>query len=638
MQALLDQGGYDMPQRGDIREGTIISVSPQEIVIDLGLKREAIVPANDLSRLEKSTLAELQEGTTWPVYILQPSDREGNLIVSVSRALQEKDWLIAQEKMDNNEMFEAMVSGHNAGGLEVIFGKLRGFVPASHLSSLPRDMSPEDRKAQLATYVGKTIPVKVVEVDRKRRRLIMSERAARRRWQREHRKQLLDDIQVGEVREGTVRSLSEFGAFVDLGGADGLVHISELAWFPVAHPSEVLKVGQVVEVKVLRIDKQRERVGLSLKRVQPDPWSHIEELYSAQQLVEAVVTRVTDFGAFVRLRSGVEGLLHVSEMADIRPDHPQSLVSPGDLLLLRVLRIEPERRRIGLSLRAVSETEWSDWAASYREKAAAMAEEAAPELDADEMALAPEAAAEDVEFAVEAVAEDAEFAVEAVAEEAESLGETVVEGAESAAEAVAEGAETAVETVAEGAEALAEGAESAVEAVAEEVESVGETVVEGAESAVEAVTEGAESAVEAVAEGAEALAEGAESAVEAVAEGAESAVEAVAEKAAPALDVVAEEADSAVEVVAEKVEAAAGFVAGKLASAWAFVADKAEDAQEALADVFDGADDAPKAILEDAVEVVEDAADAVVDGAEDAVETVAEAAEDVVTDEKDLSA
>ena len=587
MQALLDQGGYDMPQRGDIREGTIISVSPQEIVIDLGLKREAIVPANDLSRLEKSTLAELQEGTTWPVYILQPSDREGNLIVSVSRALQEKDWLIAQEKMDNNEMFEAMVSGHNAGGLEVIFGKLRGFVPASHLSSLPRDMSPEDRKAQLATYVGKTIPVKVVEVDRKRRRLIMSERAARRRWQREHRKQLLDDIQVGEVREGTVRSLSEFGAFVDLGGADGLVHISELAWFPVAHPSEVLKVGQVVEVKVLRIDKQRERVGLSLKRVQPDPWSHIEELYSAQQLVEAVVTRVTDFGAFVRLRSGVEGLLHVSEMADIRPDHPQSLVSPGDLLLLRVLRIEPERRRIGLSLRTVSETEWSDWAASYREKAAAMAEEAAPELDADEMALAPEAAAEDVEFAVEAVAEDAEFAVEAVAEEAESLGETVVEGAESAAEAVAEGAETAVETVAEGAEALAEGAESAVEAVAE---------------------------------------------------GAESAVEAVAEKAAPALDVVAEEADSAVEVVAEKVEAAAGFVAGKLASAWAFVADKAEDAQEALADVFDGADDAPKAILEDAVEVVEDAADAVVDGAEDAVETVAEAAEDVVTDEKDLSA
>ncbi len=398
MQALLDQGGYDMPQRGDIREGTIISVSPQEIIIDLGLKREAIVPANDLSRLEKSTLAEIQEGTTWPVYILQPSDREGNLIVSLSRALQEKDWLVAQQMMDNNEMFEAEVSGHNAGGLEVIFGKLRGFVPASHISTLPREMSPDERKAHLATFVGKMIPVKIVEVDRKRRRLIMSERAARRRWQREHRKQLLDEIQVGETRTGIVRSLSEFGAFVDLGGADGLVHISELAWFPVAHPSEVLKVGQEVEVKVLRIDKQRERVGLSLKRVQPDPWTHIEELYNVNELVEAVVTRVTDFGAFVRLRSGVEGLLHVSEMADIRPDHPQSLVSPGDLLLLRVLRIEPDRRRIGLSLRQVSETEWAEWAASYREQ------HGAPEAES-EAAGEGEAGAEAEAVEGEAVAE-----------------------------------------------------------------------------------------------------------------------------------------------------------------------------------------------------------------------------------------
>ena len=378
MQALLDQGGYDMPQRGDIREGTVISVSPQEVIIDLGLKREAVVPASDLSRLDKEMLAEIQEGTTWPVYILQPSDREGNLLVSLSRALQEKDWLVAQQAMENNEMIEAVVSSYNAGGLEVIFGDLRGFVPASHLSSLPRELSPEERKARLASYVGQTIPVKVVEVDRKRRRLIMSERAARRRWQREHRKQLLDDIQIGEVRTGIVRSLAEFGAFIDLGGADGLIHISELAWFPVGHPSEVLKVGQQVEVKVLRIDKPRERVGLSLKRVQPDPWSNIDGLYNVNDLIEAVVTRVTDFGAFVRLRSGVEGLLHVSEMADIRPDHPQALVNPGDLLLLRVLRIEPDRRRIGLSLRAVSETEWAEWAASYREKQAAKAAEEEP--------------------------------------------------------------------------------------------------------------------------------------------------------------------------------------------------------------------------------------------------------------------
>lgn len=424
MQALLDQGGYDMPQRGDIREGTIISVSPQEVIIDLGLKREAIVPGNDLSRLEKATLAEIQEGTTWPVYILQPSDREGNLIVSISRALQEKDWLVAQQMMDSNEMIEAEVSGHNAGGLEVIFGKLRGFVPASHISSLPRELSPDERKARLAAFVGQKIPLKVVEVDRKRRRLIMSERAARRRWQREHRKQLLDDIQIGEVRTGIVRSLAEFGAFIDLGGADGLVHISELAWFPVTHPNEVLKIGQQVDVKVLRIDKPRERVGLSLKRVQPDPWADIEGLYKVNDLVEAVVTRVTDFGAFVRLRSGVEGLLHVSEMADIRPDHPQSLVNPGDLLLLRVLRIEPERRRIGLSLRQVSETEWAEWAASYREQhAARVAEAAAQEAAAEEAPVEVAEAAVEIEEAPVEVAEAVVEIEEAPAEVAEAAVE-----------------------------------------------------------------------------------------------------------------------------------------------------------------------------------------------------------------------
>lgn len=377
MQALLDQGGYDMPQRGDIREGTVLTVTPQEVIIDLGLKREGIVPGNDLSRLEKETLEQVQEGTVWPVYILQTSDREGNLIVSISRAIQEKDWLVAQQMLDSNEIFEGTVAGHNNGGLEVIFGKLRGFVPASHISTLPRNATPEERKALLAAYVDQTIPLKVVEVDRRRRRLIMSERAAHRRWQREHRKQLLDEIEIGAVRTGIVRSLATFGAFVDLGGADGLIHISELAWFPVAHPSDVLKVGDKVEVKVLRVDRPRERVGLSLKRVQPDPWSHVQEDYKIGELVEAVVTRVTEFGAFVRLRSGVEGLLHVSEMADIRPDHPQSLVSPGDLLLLRVLRVEPQRRRIGLSLRQVSEVEWAEWAASYREKHAQAAEQAA---------------------------------------------------------------------------------------------------------------------------------------------------------------------------------------------------------------------------------------------------------------------
>ncbi len=484
MQALLEQGGYDMPQRGDIREGTVIAVNPQEIIIDLGLKREGIVPANDLSRLDPEMVAEIQEGAVLPVYILQPSDRDGNLIVSLSRALQEKDWLVAQQMLDSGEILEATVSGHNAGGLEVEFGKLRGFVPASHISTLPRNAGEEERRELLAAYVGQTIPVKVVEVDRRRRRLIMSERAAHRRWQREHRKQLLDEIEVGEVRSGIVRSLANFGAFVDLGGADGLIHISELAWFPVNHPGDVVKVGDKIEVKVLRVDKAKERVGLSLKRVQPDPWSHVEDDYKTNELVEAVVTRVTDFGAFVRLRSGVEGLLHVTEMADIRPDHPQSLVNPGDLLLLRVIRIEPQRRRIGLSLRQVSESEWASWAASYREKATqeeeSEAEEVvaeATEVEAEAVAEAEEVVAEATEVETEAVAEAEEVVAEATEVEDAAVAEAeevVAEATEVEAEAVAEAEEVVAEATAVEAEAVAEVEDVVAEAV-EEVEVAAET-------------------------------------------------------------------------------------------------------------------------------------------------------------------
>ncbi|MCU0503730.1 MAG: S1 RNA-binding domain-containing protein [Anaerolineae bacterium] len=463
MQALLDQGGYDMPQRGDIREGTILSISPQEIIIDLGLKKEAVVPANDLTRIDKATLAEVQVGTTWPVYILQPSDREGNLIVSL-----------------NNEMFEAEVSSYNAGGLEVIFGKLRGFVPASHLSTLPRVTSPEERKTQLAAYVGQKIPVKVVEVDRRKRRLIMSERAAHRRWQREHRKQLLDEIEPGDVRTGIVRSLSNFGVFVDIGGADGLIHISELAWFPVAHPSDVVKVGQQVDVKVLRIDKARERIGLSLKRVQPDPWSTALDDYKAGELVEAVVTRVSDFGAFTRLRTGVEGLLHVSEMADIRPDHPQSLVAPGDLLLLRVLRVEPERRRIGLSLRQVSEGEWAEWAASYREKHASQIAEEVTITETDEgVRIEEDIVAETADgfvFEEKITTETADGIVvedEIVAETAEGVivvEKTSVETAEGIVTETEVGVETAAGTMIEDRIVVETPYGEVVEAVATEVE------------------------------------------------------------------------------------------------------------------------------------------------------------------------
>jgi small subunit ribosomal protein S1 len=628
MQALLDQGGYEIPQRGDIREGTVLSVNPQEVIIDLGLKREGIVPANDLSRLDEETAAAVQEGSVWPVYILQPSDREGNLIVSLSRAIQEKDWLIAQQMMDNNEIFEAEVSGFNNGGLEVVFGKLRGFVPASHISTLPRGVSSEERKTMLSSFVGETIPLKVVEVDRRKRRLILSERAAHRRWQREHRKQLLDEIDVGEVRSGTVRSLANFGAFVDLGGAEGLIHVSEIAWFPVSHPSEVLKVGERVDVKILRIDKQRERIGLSLKRVQPDPWSAVQDDYKLSELVEAVVTRVTDFGAFVRLRTGVEGLLHVSEMADIRPDHPQSLVSPGDLLLLRVIRIEPDRRRIGLSLRQVSETEWAEWAASYRERHAQALEEEAVAEEAE--AAEAEAVAEEAEAAeAEAVAEEAEAAeAEAVAEEAEAVeAEAVAEEAEAAeAEVVAE------ETEAAEAEAVAEEAEAAeAEAVAEEAEAAeAEVVAEETEAAeAQAVAEEAEAAeAEAVAEEAEelesaaavelvaveeldeeaAVSEAAATDLEAEAAEEVALAEALLEDAAAKTEVAAE-LETEAELAAEEADELAVDVESKVVAASALEVEAADSEAEAGASMV--ADEMDSEAAEDAALAAADEADSI---------------------------
>jgi small subunit ribosomal protein S1 len=604
MQALLDQGGYEIPQRGDIREGTVLSVNPQEVIIDLGLKREGIVPANDLSRLDEETAAAVQEGSVWPVYILQPSDREGNLIVSLSRAIQEKDWLIAQQMMDNNEIFEAEVSGFNNGGLEVVFGKLRGFVPASHISTLPRGVSSEERKTMLSSFVGETIPLKVVEVDRRKRRLILSERAAHRRWQREHRKQLLDEIDVGEVRSGTVRSLANFGAFVDLGGAEGLIHVSEIAWFPVSHPSEVLKVGERVDVKILRIDKQRERIGLSLKRVQPDPWSAVQDDYKLSELVEAVVTRVTDFGAFVRLRTGVEGLLHVSEMADIRPDHPQSLVSPGDLLLLRVIRIEPDRRRIGLSLRQVSETEWAEWAASYRERHAQALEEEAVAEEAE--AAEAEAVAEEAEAVeAEAVAEEAEAAeAEVVAEETEAAeAEAVAEEAEAAeAEAVAEEAEAAE------AEVVAEETEAAeAQAVAEEVEAAeAEAVAEEAEelesaAAVELV------AVEELDEEA-AVSEAAATDLEAEAAEEVALAEALLEDAAAKTEVAAE-LETEAELAAEEADELAVDVESKVVAASALEVEAADSEAEAGASMV--ADEMDSEAAEDAALAAADEADSI---------------------------
>jgi small subunit ribosomal protein S1 len=297
--------------------------------------------------------------------ITRMEDPEGNLIVSVSQAIQAEDWIHAQKLMETGEVWQGTVIEANRGGLIVPFGNLRGFVPASHVMDLPRGLSEDDRKDYMQSLVDKPVLLKVLEVNRKRRRLVFSQREAMREQRVLLKDKLLAELKEGLVCEGVVSGLRDFGAFVDLGGADGLIHISELAWHRVRHPREVVAVGDKVRVYVLHLDQEGKRIGLSLKRLQPNPWSQVEDMYHIGQLVLGEVSRVAQFGAFIRLEPGIEALLHSSQIDSPPPDDVEQFVSPGQSLLLRIISIEPDRQRLGLSLKEVTEAERLHWAQDH---------------------------------------------------------------------------------------------------------------------------------------------------------------------------------------------------------------------------------------------------------------------------------
>jgi small subunit ribosomal protein S1 len=299
-----EEYAYHYPRRGDIRKGVILSIDPEEIVVNIGLKREGIVPSSDLERLGEEAISELEVGDEVPVFILKPRDQNGNMIVSLHRARLEQDWLDARELFASGEVWEGVVGGYNRGGVVVPFGKVRGFVPASQITGFPRRLPPDQRESRLAEMVGRNLHLRVIEVDRRRRRLVLSERAGEREWRKQQRERLMQELCEGAIVPGTVSNLCDFGAFVDVGGADGLVHVSELSWQRVRHPREVLRVGEKVDVYVLRLDYEKKRIGLSIKRLQPEPWTLIDDKYDVGQLVESTVTKVTDFGAFARKESG----------------------------------------------------------------------------------------------------------------------------------------------------------------------------------------------------------------------------------------------------------------------------------------------------------------------------------------------
>jgi small subunit ribosomal protein S1 len=354
--AMLEASFAQEPERGDVITGTILAVDYQGLIVDVGLKRDGIVPRRDLERVGMESNA-FEVGSQIDVTVIRFEDEDDQLILSVSQAHQSEDWKRAEEMMQSEEVWEGEVTDANKGGLIVPFGSLRGFVPASHVVDLPRNIAEDDRKNYMSTLVGKKVPLKVIEVNRKRRRLVFSQRDAQR-GRREARKELLlGELKEGEVRTGVVSGLRDFGAFVDLGGADGLIHISELAWHRVKHPKEVLNVGDEIEVYILRLDGEGKRIGLSLKRLQKNPWAQAEELYHVGQLVEGTVSRVAQFGAFVSLDPGIEALLHASQISEPPPPDPSVVVHEGQRLMLRVISIEPDRQRLGLSLKDVTPEE-----------------------------------------------------------------------------------------------------------------------------------------------------------------------------------------------------------------------------------------------------------------------------------------
>ncbi|MGH2522211.1 MAG: 30S ribosomal protein S1 [Anaerolineales bacterium] len=353
-QSLLDSSSSTArPQRGDLLAGQVAGFDLQGMIVDLGLKRDGIVPQAEVDKLLTDGVT-FEPGQPVSVVVTNPEDKDGNLIVSINRTKHQKDWLLAEQLLASSEMWEGMVTGHNRGGLIVKFGDIQAFVPSSHVTDLPRGVPESERPARLQALVGKRMGFKVIEVDRERRRLVLSQRNAQKEYREKQKSRILDELAEGQVRKGVVTGLRDFGAFVDLGGADGLIHVSELAWQRVRHPSEVLRVGQEVEVEVLKVDRENKRIGLSLKRRQPDPWAHVGERFQVGQVVTGTVVRVATFGAFVDLGEGIDGLLHASQWTGSPP------VAEGQTVLVKVTNIDPGRQRIGLELQPEAPAEYED--------------------------------------------------------------------------------------------------------------------------------------------------------------------------------------------------------------------------------------------------------------------------------------
>ena len=360
-------------RRGDVVEGIVMRADPgaEGILLNVGHKAEGHVPSHEMKSMSPEDVAQLNVGDTILAMVIRGESDEGSAILSVDRAAGEVGWKTLQDAMDSDERVSGTIIGFNRGGAIVMTESVQGFVPMSQLATVSRERARtaaqggteeaaqgEEAPQEDSTDIGRTIDLKVLELNRGRNRAILSERQAMQEVREERKAKLIDELTEGEVRQGRVTGISTFGAFVDLGGADGLIHISELSWSNVNSPGDIVSVGHEVDVMVLRVDAEQKKIALSLKRLQPEPWETIEERYEVGGVVDGVVTKLTDFGAFARVEDAVEGLIHISELTTRIISHPREVVREGDAVRLKVLRIEPERRRLGLSLKQAEPEEF----------------------------------------------------------------------------------------------------------------------------------------------------------------------------------------------------------------------------------------------------------------------------------------
>jgi small subunit ribosomal protein S1 len=349
-------------KHGDVVEGTVVRIDPDEILVDFGGKSEGVVSNRELmnrrgARDGDEARPEIQVGNEVLVYVLQPESPEGHAVLSLRRAGLERKWRAMQERFDAGEIVEARVIDHNKGGLIVDLG-VRGFVPISQIVDFPRrprDEQPRDAAQEIAEklqpFVGRTLRLKILEVNRKANRLILSEKVALYEERREKRDELFSSLETGQRVTGVVRSIAPFGVFVDLGGIDGLVHKSELSWNKVNNPETAYQIGDEVEAEVIDINHERGRISLSIRRLQPDPWQESVAKYKIGDVIEGTVTKLVNFGAFVRVEEGLEGLIHISELSHQRVAHPGDVVQEGQQVKLRIISLDSERHRLGLSLK-----------------------------------------------------------------------------------------------------------------------------------------------------------------------------------------------------------------------------------------------------------------------------------------------